>query len=192
VEIWIVRHGETEWSRDAKHTGKTDVELTPKGEDQARALAEVLGSHQFARVLSSPLRRARETARLAGFGEPRIDDRLVEFDYGEYDGLTTKEIRDKRPDWDLWTDGCPGGETPTHVERRADGIIDEVADTDGDVLIFAHGHCLRILAARWLALTGEDGRLFALDPATISILGYERETRVFRLWNGSTDQSVSS
>ena len=189
MEIWIVRHGETEWSRDGKHTGKSDVDLTAKGEDQARALAEVLGSHEFARVLSSPLRRARGTARLAGFAEPEIDDRLVEFDYGEYDGLTTKEIREKRPDWNLWTDGCPGGETPTHVRRRMDGVIIDIEEANGDVLIFAHGHCLRILAARWLTLPGEDGRLFALDPATISILGYERETRVLRLWNRPGEES---
>ena len=187
MEIWIVRHGETEWSRALKHTGKTDVDLTEKGEQQARDLADVLGKLQFARVLSSPLRRARETARLAGFPEPETHDRLVEFDYGEYDGLTTKEIREKRPDWDLWTDGCPGGETATHVERRMKSVIADLEDTEGDVLIFAHGHCLRVLAARWLGLPGEDGRLFALDPATVSILGLERETRVVRLWNRRSD-----
>jgi broad specificity phosphatase PhoE len=187
VEIWIARHGETEWSRDLKHTGKTDVDLTEKGEQQAGRLAGSLDAHGFERVLSSPLRRARETARLAGFAEPEIEDRLVEFDYGEYEGLTTKEIREMRPGWNLWTDGCPGGETATHVERRMNAVIADLGKTDGDVLLFAHGHCLRVLAACWLGLRGEGGRLFALDPATLSILGYERETRVIRLWNASVD-----
>jgi broad specificity phosphatase PhoE len=186
VELWIVRHGQTRWSRDLKHTGNTDVPLTDVGEEQARGLAAVLGKHAFARVVSSPLQRARDTARLAGFTGPELDQRLVEFDYGEYDGLTTEEIRRDRPDWSLWTDGAPGGETPGAVAERVDGVIDDLARTDGDVVVFGHGHCLRILTARWLGLEGEDGKLFALDPATVSILGYERERRVIRSWNVPT------
>jgi probable phosphoglycerate mutase len=183
VEIWVVRHGETEWSRDKKHTGRTDVPLTAHGEEEARALGRALGGHPFGRVLCSPLQRARETARLAGFGDPEILDLLVEFDYGEYEGRTTQEIRQKRPGWDLWSDGCPGGETATDVARRMDEVLTLVGEPDDDILVFAHGHCLRVLAARYLSLDREDARLFGLDAGSLSVLGHERETRVIRSWN---------
>jgi probable phosphoglycerate mutase len=183
VEIWVVRHGETEWSRDKKHTGDTDVPLTPDGEDQARALGGRLRGHEFVRVLSSPLTRARETARLAGFADPEVLDRLAEFDYGEYEGLTTQEIREQRPGWDLWRDGCPGGETAADIGRRMDEVLALIGERGGDVLVFAHGHCLRVLAARYLELTGEEARLFGLDPGSLSVLGHERENRVMRSWN---------
>ena len=183
MEVWVARHGETEWSRELKHTGRTDVGLTPRGERQARALGVLLSEHAFVRVLSSPLRRARDTARLAGFAEPEVIDDLREFDYGEYEGLTTREIREARPEWDLWTDGCPGGETAEQVGVRMDRVLEEIVEPDGDVLVFAHGHCLRILAAQWLGLDATEGSLFALDPGSLSILGHERERRVLRLWN---------
>ncbi|MFN2543587.1 MAG: histidine phosphatase family protein [Actinomycetota bacterium] len=183
MQLWLVRHGETEWSRDLKHTGRTDVPLTPAGEGQAKTLATRLTGHEFARVLSSPRLRARQTAELAGFGKPEIVDDLAEFDYGEYEGLTTKEIRTDRPGWDLWRDGCPGGETTEAVGRRMDAVLDLIGEPEGDVLLFAHGHCLRILAARYLSLRAESASLFGLDPGTLSILGHERERRVMRSWN---------
>ena len=186
TEIVLVRHGETEWSRDGKHTGSTDVELTGRGREQAAALAAALRGREFARVLTSPLARAAETARLAGFGEivePR--EELREWDYGEYEGRRTVDIRQERPGWTLWTDGVPGGETAAEVAARVDRLIEELGETEGAVLAFAHGHLLRVLAVRWIGLEPDSGRLFALDPATISVLGYERETPVVRVWNAA-------
>ena len=183
-EIVLVRHGETEWSRSGKHTGRTDVPLTEDGRSQARMVGAALRNRRFAAVWTSPLVRALETCQLAGFGEVAVaSEELMEWDYGEYEGRTTLEIRRERPGWTLWRDGAPGGETVAEVEARVDRALAEVASVDGDVLVFAHGHVLRVLAARWLGLEPADGRLFALDPATLSILGYERETRVIRLWN---------
>jgi broad specificity phosphatase PhoE len=183
-EIVLVRHGETDWSRSGKHTGRTDVPLTEQGQKQAVALAQALRGRTFELVLTSPLARAAETARLAGFGEvAQTRDELREWDYGAYDGRTTPDIREERPGWSLWRDGVPGGESGAEVGARADRVIDELRPLGGDALVFAHGHLLRVLAARWVGLEPGDGRLFALDPGTISILGYERETPVIRVWN---------
>jgi broad specificity phosphatase PhoE len=184
-EIVLVRHGETEWTLSGQHTGRTDIPLTERGREQARALAAELARRQFALVLTSPLARARETCRLAGLGE-RAQEReeLLEWDYGDYEGRTTPEIRRERPGWTLWRDGVANGETAARVGARVDRVIAELR-TAGDAAVFAHGHVLRVLAARWLGLEPEAGRLFALDPASISVLGYERETAVVRLWNRS-------
>jgi len=182
-EIVLVRHGETEWSRSGKHTGRTDVPLTAGGRRQAQMVGAALRDRRFAAVWTSPLSRALETCRLAGFGDVAVpNDDLVEWDYGAYEGRTTLEIRRERPGWTLWRDGVPGGETAVEVRARVDRVLAEVASV-GDVLVFAHGHVLRALAARWLGLELAGGRLFALDPATLSVLGYERETRVLRVWN---------
>ena len=178
----LVRHGETEWSRAGRHTGRTDLPLTEQGERQARAVGEALRGRHFALVLSSPLRRARETARLAGF-EPELRDDLAEWDYGEYDGLTTPEIREQVPDWTIWRYGALGGESVAQLAERADRVVADLLGVDGDVLVFSHGHFLRVLTARWLELGAMDGRLFALDSGTVSTLGFEREQRVIRSWN---------
>jgi broad specificity phosphatase PhoE len=184
MEIVLVRHGETEWSRDGKHTGRTDVPLTEAGRRQAEALAVALGGREFARVFTSPLARAAETARIAGFGgRAEARDELREWDYGAYEGRTTLEIRRERPDWTLWRDGVPEGETAAEVAGRVDRLLAEPRSIEADVLVFAHGHLLRVLTARWVGLGPESGRLLALDPATISVLGYERETPVIRVWN---------
>jgi broad specificity phosphatase PhoE len=184
VEIVLVRHGETEWSRDRRHTGRTDISLTEKGRREAGVLREALAEWSFARVLSSPLSRALDTCRLAGLGErAELSDDLVEWDYGEYEGITTAEIRRSRPGWYLWREGCPGGETAADVGRRVDRAIAAVDGPDGDVAVFAHGHLLRVLAARWLGLGPEAGALLKLDTGTLSALGWERETRVITRWN---------
>jgi broad specificity phosphatase PhoE len=192
VEIVLVRHGETEWSRDLRHTGRTDIPLTDAGREQAMMLRAPLSQWSFARVDTSPLSRAQETCRLAGLGErARVTDALLEWDYGEYEGITTKEIRQGRPDWYLWRDGCPGGETAEDVGARLDPLVAELKSADGDVALFAHGHVLRVLTARWLGLPPQDGRLFALSTATLSVLGYERETEVIRRWNAPVMPSAA-
>jgi broad specificity phosphatase PhoE len=183
-EIVLVRHGETEWSRDGKHTGNTDVPLTERGREQAKALGAALERRSFARTLTSPLARAAETARLAGFDADARDE-LREWDYGAYEGLKTMEIREERPGWTLWADGVPEGETAAEVAARVDVVLDELRATNGTALVVAHGHLLRVLAVRWIGLDPEAGRLLALDPATVSVLGYERETPVIRVWNAS-------
>jgi broad specificity phosphatase PhoE len=184
MEIVLARHGETEWSRDGRHTGRTDIPLTENGRRQARALGRALAEWRFERVVSSPLERALDTCRLAGLGDAvETSDDLLEWDYGEYEGVATPQIRESRPGWYLWRDGCPGGEQPQDVGRRADRVIAAVADCEGDVALFAHGHVLRVIAARWLGLGPEAGALLALGTATISVLGYEREARVVRRWN---------
>jgi probable phosphoglycerate mutase len=183
-EIVLIRHGETEWSRDGRHTGRTDIPLTDTGRRQAELVGEWLAGRTFARVLTSPLGRALETCRLAGLGdraEPR--EELLEWDYGEYEGVTTAQIRERRPDWYLWRDGCPGGESAADVGRRVDGLVAELREADGDAAVFSHGHVLRVLTARWLELDPEKGALFALATATLSVLGWERETAVIRVWN---------
>ena len=183
-EVVLVRHGETEWSREGKHTGRTDVPLTDHGRRQAQAVGAALGERRFALVLTSPLARALETCRLAGFGDEAVlRDELREWDYGAYEGRRTVEIRTEVPGWTLWRDGVPEGETIDDVAARVDRVIAEVRSAPGDALFFAHGHVLRVLAARWLGLEPQAGALFALDPASISALGYERETSVIRLWN---------
>jgi probable phosphoglycerate mutase len=182
MEVWLVRHAETEWSRDGRHTGRADVPLTDAGREQARELRGRLEGHAFALVLGSPLSRAVETARLAGL-EPQLREDLVEFDYGEYEGITTEQIREQRPGWDLWRDGCPGGESADDVGRRVDGVIDEALRADGDVALVAHGHVLRVVAARWLEQPAAFGGRVRLDTGTVSALGFERETRVILRWN---------
>jgi probable phosphoglycerate mutase len=184
MEIVLVRHGETEWSRDHRHTGRTDVALTAEGRRQAERLRDALAEWSFTRVLSSPLTRALDTCRLAGYGDrPELSDALLEWDYGEYEGETTDRIRESRPGWNLWRDGCPGGETVADVSARTDPLVSELRDSEGDVALFAHGHVLRVLAARWLEMAPEAGARFWLATATISALGFERETAVFRRWN---------
>jgi broad specificity phosphatase PhoE len=193
VEIVLVRHGETEWSRDLRHTGRTDIPLTEAGREQAKILRGPLSQWTFARVYTSPLSRARETCELAGLGErAEVTDALLEWDYGEYEGITTKEIREKRPDWFLWRDGCPGGETSEDVGARVDPLVAELKSAEGDVALFAHGHILRVLSARWLGLPPQDGKLLALSTATLSVLGYERETEVIRRWNAPVTPSADA
>jgi broad specificity phosphatase PhoE len=183
-EIVLVRHGETEWSRSGQHTGSTDVPLTDRGRRQAERLGEMVTGRSFSLVLTSPLVRAAETCRLAGLGDvAEVHDRLREWDYGDYEGRTTAAIREEVPGWTVWTHGVPNGEAADDVGRRADEVIARIAAADGDAAVFGHGHMLRVLTARWCDLHPRWGRLFALDTATLSILGYERETRVIRLWN---------
>ncbi|MCZ4497689.1 MAG: Phosphoglycerate mutase [Marmoricola sp.] len=182
-ELWLVRHGETEWSRSGRHTSRTDVPLTPAGEQAARDLAPRLAGTTFDLVLTSPRARARRTAELAGFADARVSDDLVEWDYGDYEGVTTAEIRQTVPGWTIWTAPCPGGEDGSEVARRLDRVVEEVGAGGGRVLAFSHGHALRALAARWLGRPVEDGRLFGLDTATISVLGHEREAPVVARWN---------
>jgi broad specificity phosphatase PhoE len=183
-EVVLVRHGETEWSRTGRHTGRTDVPLTETGRAGARALAARLAGRRFERVLTSPLARALETCRLAGLGD-RAEARpeLMEWDYGDYEGRTTPDIKAERPGWELWRDGCPGGESADGVGLRVDHLIAELTDGGGDTAVFAHGHVLRVLAARWIELPPAGGQRLALSTAGVSILGYEHEARVVRLWN---------
>jgi broad specificity phosphatase PhoE len=184
MEIVLARHGETEWSRDLKHTGRTDIPLTDRGRAEAEQLGRALAGRSFARVQSSPLQRAVETCRLAGLGDQvELTGDLLEWDYGEYEGITTAEIRRERPDWKLWRDGCPGGETAADVGKRVDRVIAELRGLEGDAVLFAHGHVLRVLTARWLRLGPECGALFKLDTGTLSVLGFERETPVITRWN---------
>ena len=184
LQLYLVRHGETEWSRDKKHTGRTDIPLTERGEEEARAVAPLLAGRELTRVVSSPLSRALETCRLAGLGD-RVDTdaELLEWDYGDYDGITTAEIHETRPDWVLWRDGCPGGESPAEVGARADAFLSRIAGETGDVAVFGHGHMLRIVAARWLELEPAAGARFVLGTATLSVLGWEHDWHAIRTWN---------
>jgi probable phosphoglycerate mutase len=185
--VVLVRHGETEWSRSGQHTSSTDLPLLAEGEAAAQALGARLRSHRFALVLASPLIRARETARLAGLGDVvEITDDLVELGYGDYEGLTTPEIREERPGWSIWTDGAPGGEPLADAGARADRVIARAEAADGDVALFAHGHILRIVGARWLGLAPEHAAGLALSTASLCMLGYERERRVLWLWNDTS------
>jgi broad specificity phosphatase PhoE len=182
--LWLIRHGETEWSRTGAHTGRTDIPLTEEGRRNAVTVGAYLRGRAFALVLSSPLERAFETCRLAGLGaSAEIDPDLAEWDYGDYEGRRTDDIRAGRPDWSLWKDGVPHGESIVDVARRARAVIDRAGRTEGAVALFGHGHLLRILAACWLELAPEAGALFALDAGSVSVLGYERETRVISRWN---------
>jgi broad specificity phosphatase PhoE len=191
MEIVLARHGETEWSRDRRHTGRTDIPLTEAGRREAAVLGQALAGRSFSGVLSSPLSRALDTGRLAGLGDGvELSPDLVEWDYGEYEGITTAEIRKERPDWSLWRDGCPGGETAADVGRRVDRVIAGLEGLEGDAALFAHGHVLRVLTARWLGLGPEGGALFKLDTGTLSALGYERETRVITRWNAPVRGAV--
>jgi broad specificity phosphatase PhoE len=184
--VYLARHGETAWTLSHQHTSRTDIPLTERGERNARALGSRLHGVSFARVLTSPLQRARRTCELAGVGPPpEVDPDLTEWDYGEYEGLRTADIRKERPGWMLFRDGSPGGETFEAVSARADRVIARVRSIDGNVLLYSHGHFLRILASRWLGLTVQDARFFYLGTAALSILGYEhtRNEPVIRLWN---------
>jgi len=183
-EIWLFRHGQTAWSVSGQHTGRTDLPLTEAGREQAEALGQYLAGRKFDLVLSSPLARAAETCRLAGYGEvARFTDDLMEWDHGEYEGLRPADILKKRPGWTIWNDGVPGGETIEQVEQRARNVVGLTEAVDGGVAVFSHSHLLRILAARWLGLPPDAGRHFDLDTASISVLGYSRDASVIRKWN---------
>ncbi|MEP6639502.1 MAG: histidine phosphatase family protein [Chloroflexota bacterium] len=182
--LWLVRHGETEWARLGRHTGRTDVPLTELGREQAMALGRRLHGHLFGLVLTSPLSRAAETAAIAGFGDVAVaDPDLLEWDYGALEGRLTAEIREDFPDWSIWAGPWPEGETADQVGKRAERVIARARAADGDVLLFAHGHLLRVIAARWLGLPPASGGMFALSTATVSILGWERESPVIETWN---------
>lgn len=183
-DIWLIRHAETEWSKAGRHTGRTDIPLTDEGRAHAATLPERLNGHAFAAVFVSPLGRARETARLAGLGDraqPRDD--LLEYDYGDYEGITTDEIRSERPGWYLWRDGVPNGESPDDVGARADRILEEAAAVGGDVALVAHGHVLRVIGARWVGEPASFAGRLALGTGALCKLGTEREVRVIRAWN---------
>ena len=183
-KTYLIRHGETEWSRAGKHTGVTDVVLTEHGRETARLLQPVLAQEKFTLVLSSPLQRARETCELAGLGKvARIEPDLIEWNYGEYEGLTTRQIQSVRPGWSVFHDGCPGGETPEQVGERVDRVIAKIRASGGNVALFAHGHILRVLAARWIKLAPSVGEHLLLDTATICVLGYYYETPALKMWN---------
>ena len=183
-QIAVVRHGQTEWSVNGRHTGTTDIPLTDHGRDEARASAPLVQALAVDHVRCSPLQRARETCDLLGLAvAPIIDPDLVEWNYGIYEGITTKEIRETVPAWTVWFGGCPDGETPEQVAARVDRVIAAARAAGGTTLVVAHGHVLRVLTARWLGLPPEDGRFFRLDTATVSLLGWERETPVVLKWN---------
>ena len=181
-EIFLVRHGETEWSRSGQHTSRTDLPLTPEGERQAGHLKRMLEGHHFALVMSSPMKRALDTCRLVGLA-PVISTSLVEWDYGDYEGLTTQEIQQRAPGWAIWTGDVPNGESIQQVAARAEQVITLALAAGGDVALFGHGHMSRVLATRWVGLKPTAGRMLALSTASLSVLGHEHETRVIRLWN---------
>jgi broad specificity phosphatase PhoE len=186
ANVYLVRHGETAWSISGQHTGRTDVALTPKGEDEARALAPRLKGLLFDHVFSSPLRRAQRTCELAGFaGAAALDPDLMEWDYGNYEGRTLVDIHKERPDWDLFRDGCPGGETVVQISGRADRVVSRLRTLQGNVLLFSSGHLLRVLTARWLDGSAALGRHLVLDPTCLCLLGYDHGglDSVIRLWN---------
>jgi broad specificity phosphatase PhoE len=188
VRLWLIRHGETAWTLTGQHTGRTDIPLTPRGERQAELLGRRLAGRSFALVLSSPLSRARETCRLAGLlSAARIDEDLREWDYGGYEGRTAAQIREEVPGWTIWTGALPGGESASEVGARAERVIERARRAGGEVALFAHGHLLRILAARWLGLPAVDGRYLALDPASLSVLATDRDQPVIRSWNERYD-----
>ena len=184
--VVLLRHGETEWSRSGRHTGWTDIPLTEAGRRQAELAGTALRGWAFARVLTSPLSRARETAALAGLAPAEVRADLREWNYGDIEGRTSAEVRAQDPGWRLWVDGCPGGETVDEVGQRADRVLAEVRSIEGDVCLVAHGHLLRILTARWLELPAADGRLFALDAAAICVLGHEYDQPCIRRWNDTS------
>jgi len=182
--VCLIRHGETEWSLNGRHTGTTDIPLTENGRNVARQWKPVASQQTFALVMTSPLQRARETCELTGLGQgAEIDNDLREWNYGEYEGLTIKQIQAQRPSWLIFTDGCPGGESPDQIQARIDRVIKKVRAVQGDVALFAHGHFLRSFGARWLGLRVEEGRFFLLDPATVSVLSYYRGIPAVGRWN---------
>lgn len=188
AEIVLVRHGQTAWSAAGKHTSYTDIDLTPDGERQARELGSHLAGRAFAAVISSPRTRALRTAQIAGLTVTDVDDDLAEWNYGAYEGITTRQIRKKRPDWDLWTQGCPGGESPDEVSARVDRVLRKAAALleRGDVALVGHGHSLRVAGARWVDLPASGGSKLRLDTATLSTLGYEHARPVILRWNTVT------
>ena len=186
-ESVLVRHAETEWSLAGRHTGRTDLALTERGRSRARALADHLAARRFELVLVSPARRARETCELSGLGErASVREELREWDYGEYEGLTSAEIEARRPGWSLWRDGCPGGESPAQVGARADRVIAELRAAQDDVAVFSHGHMLRVLGARWIELAPAQGSRLGLGTAAICVLGYEHRLATLTVWNCTT------
>jgi len=183
-QVYLIRHGETEWSLSGQHTGITDIPLTENGRNAARLLKPVLAKESFVRVMTSPLQRARETCELAGLGDrAEIERDLMEWNYGDYEGLTPKQIHAKAPGWMIFRDGCPGGESPEQVAARADRVIARVRALKGDVALFAHGHIFRVFAARWLGLPAAAGGQFLLDTATLNILSYYRDIPAVKRWN---------
>lgn len=190
LQIYFIRHGETAWSLSGQHTGRTDLPLTPKGEAMARELATTLNAVAFSQVLTSPRLRARATCELAGLSaNAATEPNLAEWDYGDFEGLRTTEIRQLHPQWDIWKDGCTRGETPADVGERADRLIVRLLELSGNVALFSHGHFGRALAARWIGLPVAQGQHFAIAPASISILGFETghpDTRVISLWNATS------
>ncbi|MEO8661922.1 MAG: histidine phosphatase family protein [Bryobacteraceae bacterium] len=182
-ELWLARHGETEWSLSGQHTGRTDIPLTDRGRAAAGTLVRQLAGHSFEAVWTSGLQRARETATLAGFPSAIVNPDLLEWDYGVYEGRTSADIRQTEPDWSIWTATVAGGESIDEVAARARHAIETASALGGNVLIFSHGHLLRILTSTWLGLPPDAGRLFALDTTTVSVLGYEGSQRVIRRWN---------
>ena len=192
-QLWLLRHGATEWALNGRHTGSTDLPLLPQGEEEARALAPILTRQSFAAVFSSPLQRARRTCDLGGLGgQMQIMEDLLEWNYGDYEGITTPEIRETVPDWTVWTHGCPNGENADQVQARCEKAIATAlaAPGDGDVALFAHGHILRALTGTWLGLGAAGGRLFKLGTASVSILGWERGQKAIARWNAPTDPGV--
>lgn len=187
TDVVLVRHGETAWSRSGQHTGTTDIPLTAEGEESARRLAPLLAAFRFAQVLTSPLQRARRTCEWAGFADQaRIEPDLLEWNYGAYEGLTTAEIRRQAPDWLVFTDGCPAGESPDEVAQRVDRLLARVRAERGPTLLFAHGHLLRVLVARWLELPPSEGKRFLLDTATLNVLSHYKGIPALGCWNAPT------
>jgi broad specificity phosphatase PhoE len=183
-KVYLLRHGETEWSLNGRHTGVTDIPLTENGRVAARLLKPILAKVTFTLVLTSPLQRARETCELAGLGQfANVEPDLIEWNYGEYEGLKTDQIRLTSAGWSVFRDGCPGGESPEQVGARADRVITKVRAAAGNVALFGHGHFTRVLAARWINLSANYGENFLLDTATLNVLGYYRESPAFMIWN---------
>jgi broad specificity phosphatase PhoE len=189
LQLWLIRHGETEWSLSGAHTSRTDIPLTERGKERAAKIRDYLAQRKFSLVLTSPLLRARETCRIAGYADvAQIEENLREWDYGIFEGRTTADIRKDQPDWSIWDSPVPEGEPVEHVAARAQKVIDRALEAGGDVALFAHAHILRILAATWLGLEPRGGRLFALGTGSVSTLGYERESRVISTWNRSLEE----
>jgi broad specificity phosphatase PhoE len=189
LQLWLIRHGETEWSLSGAHTSRTDIPLTARGEERAAKIRDYLAHRNFSLVLTSPMLRARETCRVAGYGDvAKVEENLREWDYGIYEGRTTAEIRKEQPNWSVWDAAPPEGEPVEHVAVRAQQVIERAVNTGGNVALFAHAHILRILAVTWLGLAPRDGRLLALSTGSVSTLGFERETRVISTWNRSLEE----